>query len=284
MNNLGYKIKKALSNKNVVTVLGFILIGVILVFAYNYRLNTATAPVNVPYAITTIEPQTKITTTKIGFKKVPRDFIKDEEIYTNINDILNKYTNLESTIYAGSFFYKEAVVSEEELPGVSILDVPEGETLFTLKVDMISSYYNSFVPGDYFDLYIKTVGTLADEKNKSDEIIVGKFISKIKILAVKTESGENVFGSDESRTPAGILFSVPEEQALLLMKANYFNKLNDVFSIEFSLVPRGKKYIKKDNNEKVVSEITSQQLQDYIEAHSKDIDINEIKNNTELGE
>ena len=68
------------------------------------------------------------------------------------------------------------------------------------------------------------------------------------------------------------------------MKANYFNKLNDVFSIEFSLVPRGKKYIKKDNNEKVVSEITSQQLQDYIEAHSKDIDINEIKNNTELGE
>lgn len=285
MNNLSFKIKRALSNKNVVTILGFILIGVILVVFYNYKLNVATAPVQVPYVMETIEPQTKITKDKIGYKKIARDAVDVELIYTDINDIINKYTNLETTLYEGSFFYKKAIVDKDDLPGLSVLDIPEGETLLSLKVNMTSSYYNSLLPGDYFDLYIRTIGTLTDEKKKSDEIIVGKLIDKIKILAVKTENGQNVFGSsDETRVPAGILFSIPEEQALLLMKADYFSKLDDVFAIEYVIIPRGKKYEPENKDETVVSTITSDQLQDYIEAHTKDIDLNEIKNNTELGE
>lgn len=285
MNNLSFKIKRALSNKNVVTILGFILIGVILVVFYNYKLKIATTPVQVPYVMETIEPQTKITKDKIGYKKIARDAVDVELIYTDINDIINKYTNLETTLYEGSFFYKKAIVDKDDLPGLSVLDIPEGETLLSLKVNMTSSYYNSLLPGDYFDLYIRTIGTLTDEKKKSDEIIVGKLIDKIKILAVKTENGQNVFGSsDETRVPAGILFSIPEEQALLLMKADYFSKLDDVFAIEYVIIPRGKKYEPENKDETVVSTITSDQLQDYIEAHTKDIDLNEIKNNTELGE
>lgn len=282
MNNLSMKIKKALSNKNVVTILGFILIGVILIVAYNARLDSATAPVKVPYALVTIEPQTKITEDKIGYIEVASDTINDS-YHTNANLIIGNYTNLESTIYKGSFFYKEALVSEDALPTSALLDIPEGETLLSIDVNMVSSYYNSLVPGDYFDLYVRTIGVLPDEKNKEDEIIVGKLIDKIKILAVKTAEGQNVFGGDEVRTPAGVLFSLPEELALLVMKAEYFTELQDVAIIEFVIIPRGQKY-EANSEEKIVATITSEQLEEYINDKTKDIDINEIKENSKKDE
>lgn len=282
MNNLSMKLKKILSNKNVVTILGFILIGVILIVAYNARLNSATAPVKVPYALVTIEPQTKITEDKIGYIDVASDTI-NEAYYTDLNLIVGNYTNLESTIYAGSFFYKEALVSEDELPTAALLDIPEGETLLSLDVNMVSSYYNSLVPGDYFDLYVRTIGVLPDEKKKEDEIIVGKLIDKIKILAVKTAEGQNVFGSDEPRSPAGVLFSLPEKLALLVMKAEYFTQLQDVAIIEFVIIPRGQKY-EPESEETVVATITSEQLEEYINDKTKDIDVKDIKENAKKDE
>ena len=89
-------------------------------------------------------------------------------------------------------------------------------------------------------------------------------IDKIKILAVKTSDGLNVFGVDEPRVPAGLIFSLPETQALLMMKAEYFEKLSDVATIEFVVIPRGQKYTPKNENEKVESSITSEELEEYI--------------------
>lgn len=281
MNSFSMKIKKALSNKNVVTAICFILIGVILIVGYNYRISQATKPVKVPYALVTISPQTKIKPEMIGTLTIAADAVNEDVIYTDVKEIRDKYVNLESTIYAGSFFYRNSIVEKDELPTSALLDVPEGHTLLTLDVDMKTSYYNSLVPGDSFDLYVKTIGYLPGEKNKNDEIIVGKLIDKIKILAVKSKDGLNVFGSDEVRVPAGIIFAVPEEQALLIQKADYFSelaKVQEIAEIKFTVVPRGQKY-KTEDGQEITSTVTSEQLEEYINDKTKDIDVNEIKNN-----
>lgn len=90
-------------------------------------------------------------------------------------------------------------------------DVAEGETLYYLTVNMLTSYTNSILPGNYIDIYLST-----KENNKA---LVGKILENVKILAVKTSDGKNVFeNSDESRTPYVIIFALPEEQHLLLRK------------------------------------------------------------------
>jgi len=272
MNNL----KKILANKNVVTAIGFVLIGIILIVAYRVKLNSATTPIAVPYAVSTISPQTKITSDKIGVMYIAKDAINPDYIYTNVNDIVNKYVNLESTVYAGSFFYKNAVVSKDNLPTSALLDVPKGQTLLSLGINMNSSYYNSLVPGDYFDLYVRTIGVLPGEKNKENEIIVGKLIEDVKILAVKSSDGRNVFGTDEVLTPSGVLFALPEEQALLIKKAEYFTELSDVSYIEFIIIPRGSKYTAA-SGESVTAKITSEQLEEYIKDKIKEIKLNEEK-------
>ena len=273
MNNFSMSLKKMFANKNFVTAICFLIIGVVLIVGYNAKVNSALSPIKVPYAKVTISPQTKITEDMIGFMSVARDSINSEFIYTSYQQVLNKFTNLESTVYAGSFFYKSAVVDKENLPTSALLNVPKGETLLRLPVNMTSSYYNSLVPGDYFDLYVRTIGILPDEKNKEDEIIVGKLIDNIKILAVRASNGKNVFGTDEVLTPAGILFSLPEEQALLIRKAEYFSELSNVNYIEFIIVPRGTKYTSA-GGETVTPSITSEQLEKYIKDKTKDIKIN----------
>ena len=282
MNNLTMKIKKILSNKNVVTILGFILIGIILIVAYNMRLNADLAPVKVPYAVNTIEPQQQITKEDIDYMYVARDNLS-EVYYRDVDYIVGKYVKLESTIHEGSFFYMDAITTQEELATSAVIATPEGETLLTLDIDMKTSYYNSLVPGDYFDLYVRTIGILPDEKKGKNEIIVGKLIDKIKILAVKNEEGLNVFSGNETRVPSGIIFSLPEELALLVMRAEYFDELADfadleIADIEFILVPRSQQY-EPENGETVVPTITSDQLEEYIKDKTKDIDIKTIKEN-----
>ena len=54
---------------------------------------------------------------------------------------------------------------------------------------------------------------------------MAKFIESIKVLAVTTSSGENVFETiDTPLKPAYLIFSVPEELHLLLRKASLLNE------------------------------------------------------------
>ena len=69
-------LKKALTNKNTVTVLGVILAVLIIYFGYNMRVKNAVNPVPVPYAIKTISPGTQITDDMIGIMEVPPAMLK----------------------------------------------------------------------------------------------------------------------------------------------------------------------------------------------------------------
>ena len=254
------KVKRFLKNKNTVTALCAILIVVVLIVGYTIRVNNATKPVKIPVAKVTIQPRTEITADMITEINVPQEALKGN-YYRNVSSLVGKYSNVNTVIPAGSIFYSEAVIGKNDLPDSSLYDVAEGETLYYLTVNMLTSYTNSILPGNYIDIYIST-----KENNKA---LVGKILENVKILAVKTSDGKNVFeNSDESRTPYVIIFALPEEQHLLLRKINAINSYsvyatNPGYSkIDIIPVPTAANF---DGSEKDIKpNVTSQYLKDYI--------------------
>ena len=227
-------LKKALTNKNTVTVLGVILAVLIIYFGYNMRVKNAVNPVPVPYAIKTISPGTQITDDMIGIMEVPPAMLKGNVI-RNKGEVVDKYSNDDSIIPEGSLFYSRSVVDKANLASGGILDYPKGYVLYNLAVDSESTYGNSVFPGNYIDIYLKAVNKIADGQAvtaDADKIMLGKLLQNVKVIAVKDSEGNPVFANlDEKRQPAMIIFALPEEYYILLKKAEYLR------SYDSSLIP-----------------------------------------------
>lgn len=224
MGNLGTSIKKIMQNKNTVTVLGVILAIAVLYVAYNTRVNKAISPVYVPYATEDISPGTQITADMVGTRAVPPSMLEGD-VLTSQGDVIDKYSNADTVIPEGNLFYERTVVEKEHLPANIILDYPKGYVLYNLAVDAESTYGNSVYPGNYIDIYLKAVNKIEDETKMTadaDKIMLNKFVENIKVLAVKDASGQPVFSNlDEERTPAMVVFAVPEDYYVLLKKAEF---------------------------------------------------------------
>ena len=252
------KTKNFFKNKNTVTAVLAILIVVVLVVGYNIRVNSAVKPVKVPFAKVTIQPRTQITTDMIGYVEVARAGIQGEVI-TDINQIINRYSNYNTVIPKGSMFYNTTVVPKNELPDSALYDVPKGYTLYYLSINMLTSYSNSMLPGNIIDLYIST-------KDSDGKALVGKLLSDVKILAVKTADGKHVFeNSDEARTPAVMLFAVPEEYHLLLRKIDAINAYGVyVQNVRIVPVPNAVQYSETELAN-MKPNVSSKYLQEFVE-------------------
>ena len=260
MNNLKASMKKFLGNKNTVTILGVILCLVILYLGYNYRINSAVKLVAVPYAKTTIQPRTYITKDMVGTMNVPESFLVGE-YYTNVNNIVGKYSNYNTIIAKGSIFYTDLVVTEKELPDSAFSDVPEGYTVINYPVTIASTYANSMAPGSHINIYYKSL-------NDDGEIMFGKFISNVEVLDVKDSSGQHVFeNSEETRTPAYMLFAVPEETHLLLRKALYL----DEYDVELILIPNTETLSEED---KVT--VSSHDIEEFINSKTVLVSVDDL--------
>ena len=262
MNNLKASMKKFLGNKNTVTILGVILCLIILYIGYNYRINSKVELVQVPYAKETIQPRTYITQSMIGTMNVPKSFLVGK-YYTRTENIVGKYSNYNTIIAEGSLFYTDLVVSKEDLPDSAFQDVPEGYTVINYPVTIASTYANSMAPGSYINIYYKSL-------NDNDEIMFGKFISNIKVLDVKDSSGQHVFeNSEETRTPAYMLFAVPEETHLLLRKALYL----DEYDVELILIPNTATLTDEDKN---TVRVSSDDIENFINSKTVFVSVNDL--------
>ena len=262
MNNLKASMKKFLGNKNTVTILGIVLCLVVLYVGYNYRINAKVELVEVPYATKTIQPRTYITKDMIGTMNVPKSFLVGR-YYNNANAIVGKYTNYNTIIAKGSLFYADLVVSKDELPDSAFAEVPEGYTVINYPVNIATTYANSMAPGSYINIYYKSL----DDNGK---IMFGKFISNIKVIDVKDSSGQHVFeNSEETRTPAYMLFAVPEETHLLLRKALYLTK----YSVELILVPNTATLTDADK-----VNVSSSDIESFINDKTEFVDVTDLPN------
>lgn len=233
MGNVLTTVKRFLANKNTVTILGVLLAILVLYIGYNYRVKQATTPVTVPYAKEELSSRTLITSDMIGYMEVSSSVVKNSaNLITNASELINNYVSFGTTVPANSMFYKSQILSSNEMPDSAFADIPDGYTIYSLKVDLHSTYGNSIYPDNYIDLYFKGV-------DDTGLVMYGKFIESIKVLAVKDSQGNHVFETTvESRTPAELLFAVPNDMYELLMKAGYITGS----SIEIVPVPRNASY------------------------------------------
>lgn len=223
MKNFQMTLKKILSNKNTVTILGVLAAIVVLYVGYNMRVKAAINPVSVPYALQSIPPRTKITSDMVGTIAVPPSMIKGSP-YMNTNQIIGKYVNIESTVPKGSLFYTGSIVDLSDLPDAVIYEYPDDYVLVNMDVNTTTTYGNMVYPGNYVDMYLKVVNNIDEDEtsNITDKIMIGKLIENIEILAVLDSSGNDVFNDlNNIGTPAQLIFAVPEEYHILLRKAMY---------------------------------------------------------------
>lgn len=265
MGNIVTTIKRFLGNKNTVTIIGVILGIIVLYIGYNYRVKQATTPVTVPYAKQEISSRTLITSEMIGYMEVSSSVVNSStNLITSAGDLINHYVAFGTTIPANSMFYKSQVLTSDEMPDSAFADIPDGFTIFSLSVDQHTTYGNSIYPGNYIDLYFKGV-------DETEKIMFGKLIESIEVLAVKDSNGNHVFETTvETRTPAELLFAVPDDMYLLLMKAGYITGS----SIEIIPVPRNASYSANPGETIVSSDV----IRDFILSKSATIPQNTTTN------
>ena len=261
MDNFMASAKKLFRNKNVVTIIGVVIILILLYVGYSTQINNAVEPVQVPVATQTIQPRTEITDDMVQLVDMPNVSLSDNVIRSR-SQIVGMYSNVNSVIPEGSMFYTDTVISGDELPDAAFAKVKSGEVVYNFPVDMESTYGNSIFPGNMIDIYMK-VGDGTDEK-----IMIGKLIENIEVLAVKDSSGRAVFeNTSEERTPAMLIFGLMSNLYTLLKKASYM----DVLGVELYPVPHG-----GEVDTEGATAVSTQQLVDYIDAHSVNIPEPEI--------
>ena len=253
------KLKQILSNRNTVTFIGAILIVLVLYVFYNWRVNQATSPIRVRYAVQTIGPRTEITSDMVGYLEITQSSIKGN-VLTNANtQIIGMYTNVNCVIPLGSLFYKDVVIRKEQLPDAFLIDIEEGHIAYNFDVSMRTTYGNSMYPGNYVDVYFKGVGD-------DGLLMVGKLVENVKILAVKDSAGRAVFDSTtEERSPSQIIFSVTPDIHLLLRKAEYIK------DVEIILVPT-KASLELEEGQTATITVTSETIKQYIESRATTVE------------
>ena len=254
------KLKNLLANKNVVTILGAVLIVIVLYAFYMWRVNSAINPISVPYALVEIGPRTKITNDMIGHLEIQQSSMKGK-VLTNANtQIVGMYTNINTTIPEGSLFYEGVIVRFEDLADSFLIDMPkdaDGNYMmaYNFKVDMNLTYGNSIYPGNYIDIYF----VKKDESNRGGKIMYGKLASNVKVLAVKDAAGNHVFENiTENRAPSQIILATTEELSALLRVAENIN------DSKLILVPTNVSY-RYESDEAITTEISDEDIKGYIE-------------------
>jgi hypothetical protein len=256
LNGLSFALKRFFKNKNTVTILGVVIIIGILYFGYNMQINNAITPIsNIPIAKTTIQPRTLVTNDMIEFVDIAPILLRNNVIRTQ-SQVVGKYTNYNTVVPAGSLFYTGVLVSEESLPDSAFIEVKDGQVPYNFPVDMDSTYGNSIFPGNIVDIYMKAT-------NDASQIMVGKLVENVKVIAVKDNVGRHVFeNTDEMRVPSNLIFGVTPEIHILLRKASFMYN----YSVELFPVPRGGTVT--DEGE---IQVSAQQLKDFINANTVNI-------------
>lgn len=249
MGNLVTTLKKFFTNKNTVTILGVIAGIIVLWVFYNIRVNQAINPTKVPIATRNIKATEEITKDDFEFVEVNSNLLRKANVITNTSQLIGYYIKEGTSIPEGGMFYTAQVVEKDELNNSVTDKIPDGYTLYQLAVTNDTTFANSIYPGDRIDLYL--------EATVDNKIVYGCFIESIEVIAVRDASGQNVFDSSESRTPAWLLFAVPNDMYKLLFS------VGSISGMKLYPVPRNKLY----TTEAGETHYSSEELVDLVESH-----------------
>ena len=282
MNNFAASLKRFFSNKNTVTIIG-VLVGIaVLYFGYNWRVNQQVEQVTVLVAKQNIQPRAKITSdmvetvsiARVMYDKMMGNYGGGISVLRSSGELSSftdgAYANVNSLIPAGTPLIRNVnIVDRSKIPSSVLLKVDKGQIPYAFSINFNDTYGNAIMDGMYVDIYMKAV-------NDDGKPMIGKLIQNVKVLAVLDSSGQDVFeNTEETRTPATLIFSVDEDLHLLLRKANYLGSN----SVELIPVPVTESI--SDEDYKGTVEITSSYLREFIESRTIDVPEDQLpENNT----
>ncbi len=256
--------KKFLGNKNVVTLLGMIVIVVVLYMFYLWRVRSAVNFKDVIIAEKNIDRMTEIDRSMYKKEGIPDKALIGNVIY-NESQLAGKFSGVNSYIPIGSFFYYSSannagnIVDKYDLPTAFLFefDLDKDIVAYNYKVNTQVTYANSVLPGNYIDVYLRIA-----KSNASGDIkyTFGKLVENVKVLSVKDGSGRNVFtNTNETRTPSMIIFGVEREINKYLRTAETL-----IGDVEIIIVPTNVNFTDEDpaNYE---TAMTTQELKDYLD-------------------
>ena len=231
MGKLAVGLRRLLGNKNTVTIVGVILGVVVIYIGYTTRVQQAIEPQQVPFAKEELIGNTQIDRDDIGVMEVSKRLVeKTPELVTNQGEVIGKYVSFDCKIPEGALFYRSQLKSTAQKPNYITEDIAEGYTIFSLPVDMHTTYANSIMPDDYIDLFLFTT-------NEDGKIIVAELIESIKVKDVRDEQGKSVFSSmSTTKIPTELIFAVPDDIFNLLYRTT------EIGGMEIFPVPRNKEY------------------------------------------
>lgn len=255
--DLKVKIKHFFSNPNTRTFIFVILLIVIVYIVYNSLVQRSIEPTSIPYANVNISGQTEITPEMLSMVEISGSFLTN----TNGNLIqqraqaIGHRVKLGYNILKDSFIYNDAIEAEANTEReTDFKNIPDGYTIYSMKVDFHSTYGCSIMPGNYIDLYMKA--------NDGGKTIFQLFIKSIQVAKVLDGSYNDVFKDLESTScsPAHIYFIVPIEYFELLRKAEMISN----YGFQLIIVPRNSGY--SENPEETT--IASEELENLILSRS----------------
>ncbi len=251
------KKKKKVLSKELVTIIGVILIAAILYFTYNYQLNkNLEIMTNIPVASTRIKAGHRITADDIKTIDVPASTLKEINPITSIDSIVNMYVMYDTIIPEGSFFYPSVLSKTDLSPDSLFQELKEDEVAVMIDVDSNSTYGNSIMPGNYIDIYAKASRT---NKNGEIEYLIGPLVLNAQVLAVKDSSGNNVFADHENKLmPSMFIFGMKTDIKNIIFKAQRLASTE--YAVELFPVVNGN--FNKSDNETLLS---MNDMQDLIE-------------------
>ena len=115
MENIISRLKHFFTNKNTVTIL-CVLAGILVLYiGYNWRVSSATEPIQIPFAKNTLPSGHVITADDIGVVEVAGTVLeKTKGLVRNRNLIIGKEVSYGNTIQANSFFFQDDIKDSNE--------------------------------------------------------------------------------------------------------------------------------------------------------------------------
>jgi len=258
MGNLVNSLKKFLSNKNTVTILGVIAGVIVLYVGYNYRVNSSIQTISVYYVKKAVPSNTQLTEDMIGRTTVNRSLTKIYKgLVTNLSQIKDKsgafyFVNYDHSLTEGALLSTSDLIPKADKADEKLYkNLKAGQTIFKIDVDLNTTQGNSITGGNAIDIWVQG-------KDEQGRIIVAKFIENVKVIDVVDNKWSTTAG-EESGTPKYLIVAVTDDMWQLLYKATLMT------NYQFKLVPKVRE---KAYEEKSESKIVNDAIKNMIEANS----------------
>lgn len=153
---------------------------------------------------------------EIEIKRVPLSYLS-EEIYLNKEDIVGKYVKINTIVPKGSFFYRGALDTLDNMKDKLASDLLTGEVSFDIYARDIKANQAYLLKGMYVDLYLTI--------NK-DRVLSDLLINNLKIIGLYDINHNEIKDYDNNTILETIVLAVPKEAVSYLNKAQVIGELS----------------------------------------------------------